>query len=68
MYAHAGAKHNFARNIWRFWHLHHLAKYQLLNHFRGNIATSQHFADNHFSQINGGNTVKYRGLTGKRRT
>jgi hypothetical protein len=57
-----------SRNIRRFRHLHHLAKYQLFNDLRRNFAASQHLAHHHFPQIDGRYAVKRRCLTGKRRT
>ncbi len=67
MDAHAGAEHDFARDVGRFRHLHHLAENKLFNDFRRDFAAGQQFADHHFTEIDRRNAVVRRCLTGERR-
>lgn len=65
MHTHAGAEHDFTRDIRRFRHLHHLAEDQLFNHFGGNFVARQHLPHHHFAEIDRRHAVKGGRLTDK---
>ena len=48
MDAHAGAQHDFTRDVRRLGHLHHLAKHQLFDKLRIDTAARQQLAHRRF--------------------